>query len=240
MKTVFYFLSKTPFIKGLFLYVIFNGATLYAQDLVSKGMDSIETIFHIKYEIPKGFNNLHTIQSWKPGKSFFGRTLCLVFESGDKQCKVLYNLLPEYPAECSCSKCSRMYRELNSVLNTDDFVLDNYLRILPHEEAQKRFNADSIFMYDLPTTVFDTGDERFIHCTRMFITKENRPSLDVVWYFTDKGKEKKEKYMQKMNKRIWYNDGNWDMDWQRWDNWMKTYFVEIMDEYKFISEFKMQ
>jgi hypothetical protein len=33
-----------------------------------------------------------------------------------------------------------------------------------------------------------------------------------------------------MNKQIWYNEGNWNPDWQRWDEWMKTYFVEIMDE----------
>jgi hypothetical protein len=213
--------------------IIFDQKTmnifLFAQDLVSKGLDSIETIFHIKYEMPKGFSNLNTIQSWKPNNTSPWRTLCWVFESGDRQCKLLYNLLPGYP-ECTCSKCNRMYRELNSVLNTDDFVLDDCLRILPHEEAQKRFNADSIFMYDIPVTGLDTGDGNFIHCTRMFITRQNRPTLDFVWYFTDKGKKKEEKYMQKMNRRIWYNDGNWNPDWQRWDEWMKAYFIEIMDE----------
>jgi len=231
MKIFFNYLPKMSFSIGLCLYVILNGTPVCAQDLVYKGLDSIETILNIKYKIPKGFNNLNIFQSWTPNTPAMWNTLCCVFESGDKQCKVLYNVLPSCPEYNLVTYREKMWREFNSMLNSKDFVLDDYLRILSTEEARKRFNADSIFLYNVPKTMFDKCDEKFTHCTRMVITRQNRPILDLVWYFTDAGKKKEEKYMQKINKHIWYNDDNWNYDWQRWEKWIKTYFAAIMDEY---------
>jgi hypothetical protein len=229
MKTVFCYLSKKSFKVGLCLCVIFCTTSVYAQDLVSKGLDSVETIFHIKYEIPKSFKNINIFQIWTPNTPAMWNTLCCVFESKDKQCKVLYNVLPSCPEYNFITHRDKMWREFNSMLNTKDFILDNYLRVLPIEEAKKRFNADSIFLYNVPTAI-DKDEEKFSHCTRMIITRQNRPILDLVWYFTDNGKKKEKKYLQKINKRIWYNDGYWNLDWQRWEEWMKTYFAEIMDD----------
>lgn len=253
MKTVFFNLRKVSFIAGLLFYAIFNGTTLGAQDLVSQGfsiettfhtkelpkdlvlqgLDSVETAFHIKYEMPKGFNNPNAAQFWQPKRYSPWRTLCWVFESKDKQCKVLYNVFPRYPTIIGYNTHrSMMRREFENMLNGD-----NCLRILPSKEAQKRFNADSIFLYDVPTAaVLDTDDEKFTHCTRMFITKQDRPILDLVWYFTEKGKKKEKKYMQKINKHIWYydgygyNDGYWTLlDRQRWEEWMKICFKILME-----------
>ncbi len=228
-KTVFYYLRKSSFIVGLFLYTLVDGATLSAQYAVSDGLDSIEAIFHIKYEIPKDFKDLNTVQSWKPNKSSPGGTFCYVFESKDKQCRVLYNVFPAYP-ECTCYTRDKIYRELKSVLDTDDFILNDYLHILSVNEAQARFNADSIFFYNVPTVAFNMGAEIFTHCTRMFITKPNKPVLDFVWYFTDEGKKKEKKYLQKISKRIWYNDSDWDVDDQRWEAWMKKHFEELTNK----------
>ena len=234
MKTVFDYLLKISFSVGLCFYVVFNSMPVCAQHLVSKGLDSVETIFHIKYEIPKGFSNLNLLQMWTPNLPFMRGVLCWVFESEDKQCKVLYNVFPVYPV---CSEFvsdehrTHMYLDFRSMLKTNDFVLGNYLRILPAKEAQKRFNADSIFLYNVPTAIFDKDNTKFTHCTKMIITRKGRPKLDLVWYFTDKGKKKEKKYMQTINKHIWYNDGNWNWNWRRWDEWMITFFKELMDEY---------
>jgi hypothetical protein len=229
MKTVFLNSQKVSFIMGLLFYAIFNSTTLGAQDVVSRGLDSLETFFHIKYEMPKGFNDLNTAQLWHPAKSIlWSSALCWVFESKDKQCRVLYSVFPWYYPGIYTHR-DKMRLEFKGILNTNDFVLDDYLRVLSSEEARKRFNADSIFLYDVPTAVPDIGDEKFTHCTRMFIVKQNRAELDLVWYFTEKGKKKEEKYMQKINKHIWYNDGHWNWDLQRVEEWMKTYFKEIME-----------
>jgi hypothetical protein len=64
----------------------------------------------------------------------------------------------------------------------------------------------------------------------MLIVRQDRLILDLVWYFTEKGKKKENKYMQKINKHIWYNDGQWNFDRQRWEEWMISCFKEIMDE----------
>jgi hypothetical protein len=235
MKTVFLNIQKVSFTAGLLFYAIFNGATLSAQDLVLQGLDSVEAVFHIKYEIPEGFNNLNAAQSWQPENSSPWRILCWVFESKDRQCRVLYDVFPWYTAYTGYTHRDRMCREFKSMLNTDNFVLDNYLRILPSKEAQKRFNADSIFLYDVPTAaVPDTGDEKFTHCIRMFIVRQDRAILDLLWYFTEKGKKREKKYMQKINKQIWYNDGHWNWDRQRWEEWMKTCFKELMEGKKHI------
>lgn len=232
MKSDFYYLPKKILKMAIFLYIIFNSNLLCAQEIVSKGLDSVEDIFNVKYEMPKGFNNLNNAQLWRSDDSFPRGIICWIFESKDKQCKVLYNVFPLFQpyTECTCnSHRDIMYREVKSVLEKDDFVLDNYIRVLPQEEARRRFNADSIFIYDVSKAIFGMNDVQFPHCTRMIITREERPILDLVWYFTDKGKKREEKYMQKINKHIWYNNSDWKWDWQRWEEWMKTYFEEIME-----------
>jgi hypothetical protein len=205
----------------IFVFCMATIFTLGAQGLVMKGLDSITTILHIQYEPPKGFKDLNVVQRWRAGNSP-GYTFCGVFESGDGQCKVLYNLLPTYPGRA---------RYTHRDIIRFDYKSNYGLRILPTKEAQKWFNADSIFLYDIPSgipTEFEV-DEKFTHCTKMVITKQYRPDLFFIWYFTDKGKKKEEKYVQKINKHIWYSDGNLDYNSsQRWEEWMKKYFVEVM------------
>jgi hypothetical protein len=222
MRSVFDYLSTKSFKAGLCLCFLLNNVTLDAQDSVMKGLDSLETILHIQCDPPIGFNNLNVVQFWGSGNSPAGRILCGVFESGDRQCKVLYNLFPTYPG-CACYT-HRDKMRLEGISN-------DCLRILPTEEAQTRFNADSIFLYDIPMATFE-NDEKFTHCTKMVITRQDRPELEFIWYFTDKGKKEEEKYMQEINKRIWYSDGNMDCNSrQRWEEWMKKYFVEITKKY---------
>ena len=234
MRTIFQNSQKASFIFCLFFYgIMFNDTTLNAQNLVLRALDSVETIFQVKHETPKGFNNLNTIRFWQPNISSPWRTLCGAFESKDKHCNVLYNVLPSHTDQTFFYHRVRMRRELESILNTKDFVIDNYLHILSIEDARKRFNADSVFLYDVPTAIIDTGEEKFTHCTRMFITKQGRLIVDLVWYFTDKGKKREDKYMQRINKRIWYHDDNWSWYPVRWEEWKKEYFNKIMDRKEF-------
>ena len=237
MKTSFQNIQKTYFIFGVLLFAfLFNNTTLNAQGLVSIALDSVETAFQVRHETPKGFNNLNTIRLWQPGNSSPWRTLRGIFESKDKHCKVLYNILPSHTPHTPHTLMDhrvKMTRELESILNTKDFVMDNYLHVLSREEAQERFNADSVFLYDVPTAVIDTGEEKITHCTRMFITKQDRLIVDLVWYFTDKGKKKEENYMQRINKRIWYYDANWVWQQDKWEERQKKYFNKIMNRREF-------
>lgn len=58
--------GKAMFMIVLYIYVILSVSPALAQTGVSKGLDSIGAIYNIKYEIPKDFNDLDTVQLWAP------------------------------------------------------------------------------------------------------------------------------------------------------------------------------
>lgn len=219
------------FIACLLSFAVFHDASLHAQDMVAKGLDSIETIYNIKYRIPEGFSNPNIIQQWKPDISTAGSVIYSVFVSKDKQCKVLYPvILPVIHDTCSCySHRDIISRDFFSIYKTEDLDLDHYLRILPQKDALKRFNADSVFLYSVPTAIYKSGEE-YAHCTKMILTKQGRPKLELVFYFTEKAKRKEEKYIKKINRKIWYNDNpDWIWNQDRCEEWIIKYFYEISD-----------
>ena len=57
--------GKAMFMIVLYIYVILSVSPALAQTGVSKGLDSIGAIYNIKYEIPKDFNDLDTVQLWR-------------------------------------------------------------------------------------------------------------------------------------------------------------------------------
>lgn len=216
------YIRRTLLVTGLCVYVMFSTSPALAQRGVSQELDSIEAIYNIRYEMPKGFNDLDTIQIWTPVGNYgrFGG-LYWVFESKDKQCKVLYGLPPASVIDVG----SRIDKGLKYIYETEDAVRDKYLHTLSLKEARESFNADSVFLYDVPTAKPQRRDEKCIHCTQMLIFRRNCLLLEFIWCFTDKGKEKKEKYMRKINKRIWFNDGKGDINDQtsRGEEWLLNY-----------------
>lgn len=90
------------------------------------------------------------------------------------------------------------------------FSLDEHISVLPEKTARKWFNADSVFVYDLPVDNPYRGI--YNHCTGVVITKKGRTGFMLKLYFTDEGKKNEKRYLQALRKTIWYRDTEWKYD----------------------------
>lgn len=218
--------GKTLLIIGLYICLMFSISPVLAQSGVSKDMDSIGSIYNMRYKMPKRFNDLNTVQAWTP-VSNDGRYgwIYWAFESKDKECKVLYRLLPSDDSDINY----RIDNGLEAIYGTDDALREKYLITLSQKDAQRHFNADSVFLYDVPTAEPKKHDEKFIDCIQMLIFKQSRSVVELVWYFTEKGRTNKKRYMKQISKRIWFNDGkaeNYIQMRQEGEDWLRRYLKE--------------
>ena len=229
-----------------------HSTALFSQDIVTPTLEGIETFFHVRFQPPQDFVNLNTAMAWYPNSKYYHHffNIYLVFESEDKQCKVLYRvdmfIEPEQGEELNFQQAgNQIFRELwriyesgnrDTTREDSSFVIGIYpppsenlrdhIRIMPVDKAKRKFNADYVFMYDVPTAPF-FGD--FTHCIRMVITKasDDRAILNLVWYFTDEGIKNKEYYMEKVSGRIWYNESPWVRQVANHREWSLTHFSEF-------------
>ncbi len=102
---------------------------------------------------------------------------------------------------------SIIYSEIRAALDIDYRAWidpDKHITVLAGKEARNLFNADSVFIYDIPMD--KPYEEKYVHCTGLAISKANRPVLYLKWFFTNKGKKKEKKYLDLIKKTIWYGD----------------------------------
>ena len=133
------------------------------------------------------------------------------FQSDDRQCGLCYEIsygagpyarsLPEWQ---SPRKYIRYL--LTCILDgRSDFRFEDHVTVISNDEAKERFNADSVFILDVPMIDPLYGEE-YEYCTYMFISKVNRRNVSVAWFFTEEGAKRKQYYIDKLDKRIWYKD----------------------------------
>jgi hypothetical protein len=102
-------------------------------------------------------------------------------------------------------------------LNQDFVAFDfnNYVKIIGGDKAKQMFNADSIYIYDIPgadSTYFldellnKLYIEKYKFCTSIFLSKMDRVPMDIKLFFTPEGKKDEERYIDMLNHKIWYND----------------------------------
>lgn len=218
--------GKTMLIIGLYICLMFSVSPVLAQSGVSKDMDSIGSIYNMRYEMPKRFNDLNTVQAWVLGNTnIMHGGVYWVFESKDKECKVLYRLWPSEASE----KDYQIDTYLGLIYGTGDALREKYLITLSQKDAQRHFNADSVYLYHVPTAEPKKHDEKFIDCIQMLIFKQSRSVVELVWYFTEKGRTNKKRYMKQISKRIWFNDGkaeNYIQMRQEGEDWLRRYLKE--------------
>ena len=153
-----------------------------------------------------------------------------VLQSKDKECILIYKTYPLFTPEdlhklLGWTKNDDAHRhfissELGTVYGYCDelarplpgktFPFDEYVSVLPEKTARKWFNADSVFVYDLP--VDDPFQSIYNHCTGVVITKKGRTGFSLKLYFTDEGKKHEKRYLQSLRKTIWYRDTDWKYD----------------------------
>ena len=91
-----------------------------------------------------------------------------------------------------------------SIIKDSLFVFNKYVHIISGKKVSKSFNADSIFIYDIPLE--NPYKDRYVFCTGMAIIKIHQPHINVFWLFTEEGEKNKHKYFKMLSKNIWYNE----------------------------------
>lgn len=108
-----------------------------------------------------------------------------------------------------------LYYHPQSPLNTDSaqFNFNDFVTIISGKKAKEIFNADSIYIYDLPNAdsgyFFDEKLEKlrkrnYSDCTGVFVFKNRRAVMEVKLLFTEKGRMKKNDYIENLSNQIWY------------------------------------
>ena len=197
--------------------------------------------FGITCNIPEQFSNLNKYNvMWKVRKnmdkhtgSMYGST----FISRNKECVVMYSAfptyvskdeiemrekmaLPNYPRtqiEAEIKTALGLFYYYHHPLNNDStrFDFNDYVTIVSGKKAREMFNADSIYMYDIPGAdsvyFFDESLEKirkkkYPYCTSIFVSKDDRASMYIKLFFTRKGKKKEDHYINLLSKSIWYDE----------------------------------
>ena len=100
--------------------------------------------------------------------------------------------------------------------NNDSVKIDlnDYVTIIAGKKAREMFNADTIYIYDIPSAdsvyFFDSSLEKmrrrkYPYCTGVFISKDDRATMHFKLFFTKRAKKKEEKYINMLDKQIWYD-----------------------------------
>ncbi len=101
--------------------------------------------------------------------------------------------------------------------NNDSVKIDlnDYVTIISGKKAHEMFNADTIYIYDLPSAdsvyFFDGSLEKmrkrkYPYCTGVFISKDGRATMYFKFFFTKRSKKKEEKYINMLDKQVWYDE----------------------------------
>lgn len=158
-----------------------------------------------------------------------------ILQSKDKDCIIMFPFVPIYMSEIDY-RVNKATREINKVISDDTlfnrkpatnesiprntisfeiraaleidkdalFDFNDHVTVLAGKEARDMFNADSVFLYDIPMD--KPYKEKYTRCTGFIISKMNRPTLTLKWFFTDHGKKKETEYMARLNGTIWYHE----------------------------------
>jgi hypothetical protein len=92
------------------------------------------------------------------------------------------------------------------------FHFNKHVTLIAGKIAKERFNADTLYIYDLPIHNIDplplpkSNHEKYIYRTGLALEKKGRGSMLFMLFFTSKGKENEWKYINMLNKNVWYDE----------------------------------
>jgi hypothetical protein len=197
--------------------------------------------FGIACKIPVGFTNMDKYNvMWKVRKNkdkHTGNIYGSTFISSNRECIVLYSTylkhvskediemrekmdLPIYPRsqiKAEIKTALGLYYYPMHPLNNDSsrFDFNDYVTIVSGKKAGEMFNADSIYIYEIPgaDSVYFIDESlekirkrKYPYCTSLFVSKNDRVSIDVKLFFTKKGKKKEDKYINLLSKQVWFDE----------------------------------
>jgi hypothetical protein len=186
------------------------GSFSWYADIVSK-------VYNINCKLPDNFTDLKSKHveifkdenNWKMSSPYFP-----VIQSNDKECVLMYNLLPLYGFWTK----NLVIGEIAGMLGLDSCVpsqcdsiqLENHVTITTGKSVHDSFNADSIITFEIPRN--KAYMDKYKYCTSMMIVKNDRATMILKWFFTENGQKNKDKYISMLNNSIEYKNGKWNYD----------------------------
>ena len=227
------------------MFFFFFSVGLQSQSFDGYSIYIMDSIYNMTCKMPKKFTDLHFMESFSKEDPYFHDTVdlilyCPVIQSPDAHCIIMY-FIPFYitPKEQAfydrfnrainkkignrhLSHRYQMNAHLKGISGTDTFIFSDYVTVWPQTESLAQFNADSVFVFNIPVPAGQPYRNKYTHSMAMFISKYDRPYIWTIWFFTDKGYKNRKKYLSAFNKTIWYKDG-WMPDEEKiregWNCW---------------------
>lgn len=177
--------------------------------------DFVSKIYNVSCKMPENFIDLKYMEFLKIGKDVYRMgAYCPIMQSDDKECILMYHLIPEYgflTSNIIKGEIGQML-DLNCCDNSiaDTINIKHYATIISGYHARNTFNADSIIFMDIPLK--SAYKDKYTSCTSMFIIKKAHATMIMKLFFTEAGKKDQHKYIKNLFKNIWYNDSDWTYD----------------------------
>lgn len=147
----------------------------------------------------------------------------IMLQSKDGNCVILYPrmelLLISFNAKDSVFARRTLVAEMNVALKQKDIKtggqhdisnFNEYVIVFHDKEAKKRFNADTVYIANIPLQTPFHGN--YTYCTGIYVVKKGRPCILLKCFFTEEGKRKENKYLQKLFRSIKYKNEDWKYD----------------------------
>jgi hypothetical protein len=177
--------------------------------------------------MPKDFIDLKYEEAYPiRGKVGIGYVYAPVIQSENKECMILYSGWPVWhipPTEGYAR--NHIAGELQAALGLVNarglprrdttLVLDDYVTVFSGDDARKMFNADSVFIYDLPLE--EPFREVYAYRTGLLVYRKGRAIMLFKCFFTEEGKKREKEYIQRLHKKVRYKNGKWIYDGKKRD-----------------------
>ena len=216
-----------------------------AQDTLSRIIVPESEEYHVKRTIPQGFRFVQDWKGlifdtcWDMRRDLGGiwvkswhkvAAVGALLQSDDRQCEVIYHYIMEgqfhsvpNPATYRGAYMEQRWGHrdvilgyLMAQLGRSDIDFDDYVTVTSGREARRRFNADSVFVFEVPIEPQHWDGEDYTHCISMYLSRRDRAYMGFVWLFTDEGYKRRQEYMDALEGNVAYKKGCWRKpDWIR-------------------------
>ncbi|MDR0602738.1 MAG: hypothetical protein LBG80_00365 [Bacteroidales bacterium] len=144
-----------------------------------------------------------------------------IYKSNDGECLLAYpvkNLFSnlEIMIVNEIKSALGLYNRFGHFNDTTRIEFYDYVSVVIGKKAREMFNADSIYLYDIPggdSVVFLWNEEletmrkeKYPYCTGLVICKEGKFGTPMKLFFSEKGKMREDEYIEVLSKKIWYDD----------------------------------
>ncbi len=206
---------------GLILSVLFGGSFSAAAQMttdIAQVVNDVSKEHHVVRRVPETFHiTRNKLYSWVYGYHWVRDTTKhqwkrwaktgvagLLLQSDDRQCELLYSAL--------LGGLNHRGWIQNDLLNIsqgrDSIRFEDHVLAVGGRKVKRRFNADSIFVLELPIEPMEQDSAVYTHCLRMYLTKGER-LIEFVWFFTDQGYERRAEYLRALDGAVRYKRGRW-------------------------------